>query len=1219
MILTTLTIDWEVSPRIITVAAPVTEVTMQNLYDTCRWLESQPGAMDQDPIVSAGGGESLGGGVSVGLTVTLLNALLAFEARSGPEYVQCNASGGNVVALQADLITYYTTPIKPTAFTQVVVTASSSATASDIEAIQFASFNGAVTIDVDSIYDGTDFPVGTPQAPVNNMDDALLIATERGFKKLDILSDLVIEDASINEFIIEGRSHVDVNVTILPEALVEKVTIKSAIVAGTLDGDTEIDSCTILDIDYVNGHIHNCDLGGTISLGGNKDALIKECTMIDINSIPTVDMGNAGQDLILANFTGLLNIINLTGNNKIGVGLTAGQIMLDSSSVVSGEIRVSGIGTLTDENDVPILTGIWNGGVNVTNELMNKNTIAEAVWDEDIGEHLIAGSTGLSIGNQQFAGAVHINVAGVSGTVFPTGTESNPVNNITDAKIIAGNNGIGTIKFYSDYIFVAGDNISGYILTSATHNELTLESGTINYYTNFKDVAVKGSLFGYSILQECSISPEGITGLYGVVQGLTFSGPIQISGTNTHNVVLIDCKSVYTGEPPIIDCNGDGAKITIRGFIGGIQFSNKTGDTQKISIDMISGRIGFNNTVTAGTIDLRGVGHIYKDEAGDSVIFDTQGFISQPTIAEAVWDEDIGEHLIAGSTGLSIGISQFTGAVHIDTIRGTTGTTFPLGTHATPVDNLADAVSIAELRGLSVMEFGSDFTFDSTVNISNYVLTGFGYQSTVLTFETGCILLNCRLEKITATGTIIGARGYTDCMISNLNNASPVASDLVVNVKNCLLQGVTQMSSLFTGKLYLIDCWGVPLDGEVPTLDMNYSNFDVEFRNYSGFIKLTDCTDTHPDVRIMLNSGGVILDSTVTGGHFIFTGTGTLEDNSTSVTSLNVEALMSQDIVANAVWNESIANHLIEGTTGKSIGNQQFAGLVHIDPIGGMPGTIFPIGTHSYPVNNIADAKIIATREGIDGLGFNNDYIIPTGTDISYYVLSSHNASMVTLDTGVTTNGTIFHDLYIQDEFNGYVTINEATIGPAGITKYYGVARGCIYDGPVQVSSDSTHYSVFLNSFSGAIPGAQVFDCNGDGAKILMRGLTGVFEFHNKTGSSQKLFIDLYSARVGFHSSMTAGACTLRGIGFIYLDDSTNFAINTDGFISKENISHAVWDEPISDHLEAGTTGKTLSDSGSSGNPWATDVAGNKDPGTFGELVGDDLAKKKDVFNASQI
>ena len=137
---TDVTIDWTVSPRIITVASPSVEISIQDLYDTCMDLEAKSDAIDDPHIINAAGKEELGPGVLVGLTATLQNALLAFEARSGPSYDQCSVSGGNLVALESDLITYASVPIFPTSFTQVVVTASSSATLIDGGGAKVADF-----------------------------------------------------------------------------------------------------------------------------------------------------------------------------------------------------------------------------------------------------------------------------------------------------------------------------------------------------------------------------------------------------------------------------------------------------------------------------------------------------------------------------------------------------------------------------------------------------------------------------------------------------------------------------------------------------------------------------------------------------------------------------------------------------------------------------------------------------------------------------------------------------------------------------------------------------------------------------------------------------------------------------------------------------------------------------------------------------------------------
>lgn len=54
-------------------------------------------------------------------------------------------------------------------------------------------------------------------------------------------------------------------------------------------------------------------------------------------------------------------------------------------------------------------------------------------------------------------------------------------------------------------------------------------------------------------------------------------------------------------------------------------------------------------------------------------------------------------------------------------------------------------------------------------------------------------------------------------------------------------------------------------------------------------------------------------------------------------------------------------------------------------------------------------------------------------------------------------------------------------------------------------------------------------------------------------------------------------------------------------------IADAVWDEALSGHATAGSTGEALSNSGSAGDPWATSLPGSYGAGTAGKIVGDNI------------
>jgi len=110
-----ISIFWSESPRIIEVAAPSALLRVQDLHDTLRNLAALPEAMDEDEIVDSSGKESLGSGVTVGLTVKLLNAKVRFQNRSGPDTVQCLVYDGTLVANDGS------TPVAPSTYTSVVV------------------------------------------------------------------------------------------------------------------------------------------------------------------------------------------------------------------------------------------------------------------------------------------------------------------------------------------------------------------------------------------------------------------------------------------------------------------------------------------------------------------------------------------------------------------------------------------------------------------------------------------------------------------------------------------------------------------------------------------------------------------------------------------------------------------------------------------------------------------------------------------------------------------------------------------------------------------------------------------------------------------------------------------------------------------------------------------------------------------------------------------
>jgi hypothetical protein len=313
-------------------------------------LEDTTPGENYEYLISAAGKEPLGGGVSVGITTTLNNAYVAFEARPGPDWILCIISGGNLVAedhLGAELDPRY-----PTAFTTIDRTASSSATLSDLSAIQYSSFDGAVTIDILNGVAGTAYNIGTLENPVNNIPDAITIANERGFEKFRIHGDLTLGAGdNVDGFEFEGHSPSKTSITILDAASVIGCEFKEATVNGTLDGNAVLERCVVNNLNYIEGSIENCTLIGIITLSGTKPTKIYNCFdgTPGYDNNPIIDCGGSGRGLTVGAFTGGIDIRNKTGSEIIDLNLLTGRIILQET-VTNGTIYCRGIGRVIDNS-----------------------------------------------------------------------------------------------------------------------------------------------------------------------------------------------------------------------------------------------------------------------------------------------------------------------------------------------------------------------------------------------------------------------------------------------------------------------------------------------------------------------------------------------------------------------------------------------------------------------------------------------------------------------------------------------------------------------------------------------------------------------------------------------------------------------------------------------------------------------------------------------------
>ena len=572
-------IDWSVSPRVIWIDDSITEADAQDLYDTCKYLESQIDGIDEPQICDAGGWEPLGSGNFVVITISLFNAVYAFEDRPGPDWVICNMGGGNVVAFTDETRTVTMYPRKPTAYVSADRTSSSSGTLKEAAAIEYASFQNSVWIDIVNGYD-EDQAKYNREFPGKDLLTAINVAKTKGFSIIQILSSMTLDSGSdFKKFKIVGQSHVNTVITISDSAQCEGVVFNDVKIEGILDGGNEITRCVIGELQYVNGHIHDSGWLGKITLGGSKDAYIVDTRQIDIDVDPYLNMGGFGQDAVISGFSGKLHIENMT-SNKVGVGISSGQVILENT-VTGGLVHVSGQGVLVDENGREILSGTWNG-VTIINETTS--------------------------GREKFAQGIYLDeVNGASGTDDPIGSRYLPSNNWADLLAIASNRNVKTIN-------VIGDTVLTQAVEKYTIKALNPHTGSVDINgqsvlgSNFESITIFGANVNYFEAKDCELNDISnincdlenciISGTFSIKSGGKFNGDRCTSPANT-----------------IINANGNGS-IGLANLSGVVTIANMTDPAATIGITGMF-LLTLLSSCTNGSYLVAGVG-----------IFDNQGTIT---------------------------------------------------------------------------------------------------------------------------------------------------------------------------------------------------------------------------------------------------------------------------------------------------------------------------------------------------------------------------------------------------------------------------------------------------------------------------------------------------------------------------------------------------------------------------------------------------------------
>lgn len=248
-----------------------------------------------------------------------------------------------------------------------------------------------------------------------------------------------------------------------------------------------------------------------------------------------------------------------------------------------------------------------------------------------------------------YAGGPHVDVInGTAGTAYPAGTPEYPVNNISDAISIAGARGFEELHIIGNITFDTGDNISGYIVSgqNAGKSTFTINPGADTLGSEFRECSITGTLDGNSIIRNSRV--VNLNYVSGIVYNcLLDPGTITLGGNDV--AFFLGCYSGVPGQgTPTIDMAGDGPGLAIRDYSGGIKLTNKSG-ADAVSIDLNSGQVIIDPTVTNGDIVIRGTGGKVTDNSVGATVYNE--LTSVPNIVRGVWNALIADYNVTGSFG----------------------------------------------------------------------------------------------------------------------------------------------------------------------------------------------------------------------------------------------------------------------------------------------------------------------------------------------------------------------------------------------------------------------------------------------------------------------------------------------------------------------------------------------------------------------------------------
>lgn len=217
---------------------------------------------------------------------------------------------------------------------------------------------------------------------------------------------------------------------------------------------------------------------------------------------------------------------------------------------------------------------------------------------------------------------------------------------------------------------------------------------------------------------------------------------------------------------------------------------------------------------------------------------------------------------------------EYGGIVYLDTDTGTSGSTYPVGTSASPVNNFSQAVDIANTFGFHKILAFDDIALNSNANFLTISAITNGVTFTLLGDSYNYD--NSEFENATIRGVSNSNTHYRNCTLADIVGVNGL-------IGHCGLSGSISIKN--GGTAIFHDCYsGIPgLDSPA----LNYSgssNTMTSMRNYSGGISICSSSAVSNVMTIEFIAGRFNIRPCTTDGFISIRGVATINDTGTTAT-----------------------------------------------------------------------------------------------------------------------------------------------------------------------------------------------------------------------------------------------------------------------------------------------------------------------------------------------